>query len=83
MMTIAENEAIPLDERLAILKEAKGGTWYDGWKPYCVQMTTPCASRLERMEQTSYGFRCHTCGNMIGWNLERIVESPLNKIKTL
>lgn len=32
-----------------------------------------------RMISTDYGFRCPSCGNMIGFNLTRLQESPLNK----
>jgi len=74
MKTIAEYEAISEEERLKILKEAKGGTWYDGWQPYC----TTC-STIMRMKSENYGFSCDHCGNMIGYDLCRVVESPLNR----
>lgn len=32
-----------------------------------------------RMISTDYGFKCPSCGNMIGFNLTRLKESPLNK----
>lgn len=80
MKTQAYNESLSETQRLEILKVAKGGIWYEGWAPYCTQHVTKCNSRLMRMERTSYGFRCRFCGNMIGWDLERLVESPLNKI---
>lgn len=55
------------------LKEAKGGTWYDGWRPYCMM-----CNRSDRMVSEPYGFKCPQCGNMIGFNLKRLKESPLN-----
>ncbi len=81
METVEENIALSDEEKLARLKEAKGGTWYDDWKPYCVQSHIPCGSRLNRMVKMPYGFRCLYCGNMIGWNGHRLKESPLNNIK--
>ena len=57
----------------AMLKEAKGGTWYDGWKPYCMTCST-----MSRMESKDYGFRCSSCGNQIGFDCYSLLESPLN-----
>jgi predicted RNA-binding Zn-ribbon protein involved in translation (DUF1610 family) len=73
METIRENEELNEKEKYQRLKKAKGSTWYDGWKPYCLN----CSSIL-RMEQKSYGFQCSKCDNIIGWNLKRLKESPLN-----
>lgn len=70
--TIASNQALPKEEQLEILKKAKGGTWYDGWRPYCLKCSTG-----HRMAPMSYGFRCGTCNNMIGFNLCRLEESPV------
>ena len=81
MKTIAESEAILPDEQLRMMKIAKGGTWYsDDYLPYCVHFTKQCSS--PRMVKTKYGFRCPDCGDMIGWDFKRLVESPLNKIKS-
>lgn len=74
METVAENESLSEAEKLERLKLAKGGSWYDGWKPYCM----PCPG-LHRMSPKPYGFECQRCGNMIGFNLTRLRESPLNK----
>lgn len=74
LQTIKENVALTKSERLEILKNAKGGTWSDDWKPYCLM----CKS-MKRMYQMDYGFRCCECGNMIGWNLVRLQESPTNR----
>lgn len=58
-----------------ILKGAKGGSWYDdNWKPYCLMCST-----IERMGKRDYGFECMCCKNMIGFDLKRLIESPLNK----
>lgn len=76
MKTIAENIALTPDQRLAQLKETKGGSWYDGWRPYCLMCDT-----MGRMIKHEYGFQCcnRNCGNMIGWDGTRLVESPLNR----
>ena len=73
-LTIAESEALPDETKVAMLRQAKPGTWYEGWKPYCCM----CNS-MARMQQHDYGFRCGNCNNLIGWDLTRLVESPLNK----
>ena len=73
MKTIEENETLGPQERLEILMDAKGGTWYNGWKPFCLN-----CSCSQRMEQTSFGFKCPKCKNLIGWDLTRLQESPLN-----
>lgn len=76
-------EQMPEAEKRKLLKEAKMGTWYDGWKPYCLNCST-----AGRMTLMPYGFKCEGngdwfgrrgCGNMIGFDLERLIESPLNK----
>lgn len=72
--TITNHTALSDSERLEMLKKAKGGTWYDGWHPYCGM-----CSYNGRMIGRDYGFQCPKCGNMIGWNLMRLKESPLNK----
>ncbi len=76
--TTAYQSSLSIDAQLKTLKEAKGGTWYDGWKPYCL-VDTCMDSRLTRMCPMPYGFRCSFCGNMIGFDLIRLVESSLNK----
>jgi hypothetical protein len=77
-MKSSESAALPEDVKLATLKEAKGGSWYDNWKPYCVREA--CPSGLQRMEKHPYGFECKTCGNKIGWDLTRLDDSPLNRV---
>lgn len=42
-------------------------------RPYCMM-----CNRSDRMVSEPYGFRCPQCGNMIGFNLKRLKESPLN-----
>ena len=44
-----------------------------GWRPYCMM-----CNRSDRMVSEPYGFKCPQCGNMIGFNLKRLKESPLN-----
>ncbi len=78
-MKSSESAALPEDVKLATLKEAKGGSWYDdNWKPYCVR--DECTSGLQRMEKHPYGFECKTCKNKIGWDLTRLDDSPLNRV---
>ncbi len=73
MRTREQSAALPEATKLAMLKEAKGGTWYDDWRPYCMTCSTTV-----RMAQHDYGFRCQGCGNLIGWDCQRLAESPLN-----
>ena len=75
METIKENLNLSENEKLERLKKAKGGTWYDGWRAYRMM----CSSS-DRMVSTNYGFKCLSCGNIVGFNLTRLAESPLNKI---
>lgn len=72
--TVAEMEALTDEEKLAMVKQAKTGEWYDGWRPYCLQCST-----VSRMLERPYGFQCGSCHNMISFDLYRLVESPLNK----
>lgn len=72
--TVQDNNSLTEEEKLKRVKEAKGGTWYDGWRPYCMM-----CDYGGRMTQHSYGFQCPKCRNLIGWNLKRLQESPLNK----
>jgi hypothetical protein len=82
MKSIADIVVLSEKEKLSQLKKAKGGTWYDGWVPYCIVMIdgkyTDCSS--PRMKPMPYGFKCPDCGNMIGYDLIRLIESPLNKL---
>lgn len=77
MCSVEYYKSLSHEKQLEILKEAKGGTWYDGWKPYCMKCST-----MSRMQQKEYGFRCICCENMIGFDLVRVLESPLNKKST-
>lgn len=84
LKNIIENMALSPEERLSVLKEAKGPDWYDdNWAPYCTQSIASCNSGSFRMKRTDYGFCCKNCGNQIGFNLIRLVESPLNKQEIL
>ncbi len=81
MKTVNDNQNLSAAEQLESTKLAKGGTWYDDdWRPYCAQTQTTCHSRLIRMQKMPYGFKCNYCGNMIGFDLTRLKESPLNYI---
>ncbi len=75
-ITSVVSAVIPEHIKLEILKEAKMGSWYDDWKPYCGTCST-----MSRMIQHNYGFKCSCCGNMIGWDLNRLHDSPLNNHK--
>lgn len=74
-ITSKESAAINEDVKLSMLKDAKMGSWYDNWKPYCCTCNT-----MHRMIQHDYGFKCTECDNMIGWDLCRLIDSPLNKV---
>ena len=68
------NESLSPEEKLRRRKEAKGGTWYDdNYTPYCM-----CCKKMPRTVSQPYGFKCPNCGNMIGHNMNRLAESPLN-----
>ena len=74
MESVLDNTSLSKEEQARRLKKAKMGTWYNGWRPYCVH-----CSFNGRMTPKEYGFECPSCGNMIGFNLNRLKESPLNK----
>ena len=72
--TVEYNQSLSPEEKLRRRKEAKGGTWYDdNYTPYCM-----CCKQMPRMISRDYGFECPNCGNMIGHNMNRLAESPLN-----
>jgi hypothetical protein len=71
----AESAAIAPEVALETLKQAKGFTLYEGWKPFCMACPT-----FDRMSQQPYGFQCSSCQNMIGWDLCRLDDSPLNHL---
>ncbi len=73
MKTVKYMESLSDDKKMEMLKEAKFGTWYDGWKPYCLK-----CSFNGRMDNRLYGFQCCSCKNMIGFDLTRLQESPFN-----
>lgn len=74
LKTVQYMAALSDQQKLEMLKEAKGGTWYDDWHPYCMT-----CSYGGRMKKRDYGFQCPQCKNMIGWDCTRLQESPLNK----
>ncbi len=74
MRSVEYYRQLSAEEQQEMLKKAKGGSWYDGWKPYCGKCST-----MSRMESKDYGFACRFCRNMIGFDLYRVLESPLNK----
>lgn len=74
--TREESAALPREQQIATLKEAKGGTWHDDWAPYCMVCTS-----MARMTERDYGFECRCCRNQIGWDLCRLTDSPLNDAK--
>ena len=57
METLKQNIDLPEKEKLRRLKEAKGGTWYDGWRPCCMM-----CNRSDRMVSEPYGFSVHSVG---------------------
>ncbi len=78
MKTIKENQNLSCEQKIAILKNAKGGELIPNWSPFCLN----CASNT-RMLRQSYGFQCKSCRNMIGWDLTRLVESPTNEVERI
>ena len=73
-MTAKESSELSPETKIEILKGSKPGTWYDGWQPYCMMCST-----MARMDKKDYGFKCSFCENMIGFDLYRLAESPLNR----
>ncbi len=71
-------QALSPEQQLEMTKEAKGGSWDPKWRPYCTQEQVPCSSGRLRMDRMNFGFRCRICGNIIGFDLTRLKESPLN-----
>ena len=65
METIDENRNLSEDKKLHRLKIAKGRIWYD-------------CQKSPRMIAKDFGFECPNCDNLIGFNLTRLQESPLN-----
>lgn len=57
METLKQNIDLPEKEKLRRLKGAKGGTWYNGWRPYCMM-----CNRSDRMVSEPYGFSVHSVG---------------------
>jgi hypothetical protein len=64
------------EEQKEIVKLAKGGSWYDEWKPYCLICTTN-----ERMIEMSDGFMCTHCRARTNWDLTRHPQSTSPKPK--
>ncbi len=60
-------------EMLAKAQEMSGASKNPNWRPYCLTCTT-----FDRMNSQPYGFKCRKCGNEIGFDLQRVEESPLN-----
>jgi uncharacterized protein YchJ len=73
MLSIQDNISLTDEEKLNRLKKAKDGSWYENWNPYCMTCDT-----MSRMTKKDHGFKCLHCGNLIGWDLTRLQESPLN-----
>lgn len=78
MDSIEDMRKLAPEVALQMLKQAKGPEWTLNWRPHCKQTQIPCTSGLHRMDKTDYGFRCRFCGNVIGFHLERLSDSPLN-----
>lgn len=78
MKSIEDMNALTEQQKIEMLTEARGGIYEKKWWPYCLQKVRPCNAGLKRMERMSFGFWCTKCGNIIGFDLERLQESPLN-----
>jgi len=76
--TFEYNRQLSDSDKQAILKEAKGGSWYDGWAPFHVlpQPMSQSGCSSPRMIPQDYGFICPDCGlgSEIGFNLEAITD---------
>ncbi|PCJ55976.1 MAG: hypothetical protein COA79_20415 [Planctomycetota bacterium] len=77
--TVEYNETLTVKERLSAMRKSRGGAWCSGhWKPRCMT-STDAKCTTPRMDHRSYGFECPDRGNMIGFNLQRLEESPFYK----
>ncbi|MDP1800840.1 MAG: hypothetical protein Q8L81_05780 [Bacteroidota bacterium] len=74
MKTIEFYKNLSVTERQKMLKIASGKKLDEDWLPLCLNCT-----HNVRMEIEDFGFICPHCKNLIGWDLLRIKESPLNK----
>lgn len=83
LKTCDDMRALSKETQDEMTKAACSGTWHPAWRPYCLQVQVPCDAGLLRMDRTDYGFRCRRCGNIIGFDLKRLRESPLNGPKTV
>lgn len=73
LRTIEESEALPSEVKNKLLSDALGQRGND-IPPHCT-----CIKTVERLQLKSYGFKCNSCGEILGFDLVRLKESPFNK----
>lgn len=78
MCTISSMQSLNDYQKLKMVKKTFGDDKDLNYAPYCM-----CCSSGSKMIIKSYGYKCYSCGNIIGFNGERLKESPLNDSKTL
>jgi hypothetical protein len=82
MNTVAFNTALSDEEKISRMNAAMSHCSPKDltYSPYCIMMKgeqySNCTS--PRMTKQPYGWKCPDCGNMIGFNMERLEESPFN-----
>ena len=78
MCTISSMEALNDYQKLKMMQKTYGEDKTLEYRPYCM-----CCCSNYKMVKKSYGHLCLLCGNMIGFNGERLKESPLNNSEVL
>lgn len=64
---------LDLETKLAMVQKTFGYDKTLDYRPYCM-----CCRNSSKMRAEDYGYRCLVCGNIIGFNAIRLIESPLN-----
>ena len=87
--TIPYQQSLSPEQKYEAVKNAKldmGCTWSDehdkNYTPYCGSSICSTSSErgcMPRMKHMPYGFKCGFCNNMLGFDMVRLEESPLNK----
>jgi|GEM_PF-5463114 len=79
--TVAYNTALSDQQKIEDIQNSCGKDKDLTYTPFCfARIIKRWACKSPRMISKPYGFKCPECGNMLGFNSERLVESPLNKI---
>lgn len=78
MRSLSKEEA---NEMVKSAKLANHCTWSKEFDDYAYSPYCGVCSYNWKMARMDYGFKCSNCENMLGWDMKRLVESPLNNPK--